>query len=381
MSRKNGQGSVSLRKNGKYMGRIMINGKLKTFYGDSQNEVEILMQKYSMEKFDEQGNVITFADYVKDYIFTYKYMHIKNSSFDRIESIYRNHVENSSIGSLTLLSLNDVILQKYINECSGKGLSYSSVKKIFELVRSVLYYAYRKHDIDTDYGSLLHMPSKNCFAPVKSVETYTLKECALLKDYILNMYSVSSSSSRTLRYGPVYLIMLHTGLRSGEMLALKWSDIDFENKFIHVENTVVQIKNRSGSVATKNISVITKVKTDKSVRDVPLSDLCIEYFMELKNHYLDHECLCDYVCCNLEGEFIRLRSFEAKLEKICKLACVKYKGCHALRHTFATMLIDSGTPPKVVSDLLGHTNVAFTLNRYVHVNDADKIKALENINY
>lgn len=376
MARSKGQGSIYQRSNGLYVGTIVKNGIKKTFSSMDKNIVELKLLEFSKLSDSGNTNFTKFSVYVNDYLYTFKYKHIKDSSFDRLESVYRNHIHNTSIGNMSLCELDDIIIQKYINEKVASGLSLSSVKKIFELIRSILYYAYRKGDITVDYGSLIKLPSFNNFKDVKHIEVYSLEECSKLTDYVLNEYYTSKRNSRFLRYAPVYIIMLHTGIRTGELLALTWSDVDFENRIIHVSSSVSLIKNRNADVETKNISVISSVKTSASKRNIPMNDMVIHCIKELGSRYSDYDCLCDYLVCNLSNGFIKLRSFESKFKRICEKCNVKYKGVHALRHTFASNLINNGVSPKVVSRLLGHTNVVFTLNRYVHENEEQLYNAV-----
>lgn len=377
MARSKGQGSIYKRSNGLYVGTIVKNGVKKSFSSMDKNVVELKLLEFSKLSETCNANFTKFSAYVNDYLYTFKYKHIKDSSFDRLESVYRNHIQNASIGNMSLCELDDIVIQRHINEKASSGLSLSSVKKIFELIRSILYYAYRKGDIAVDYGSLIKMPSANNFKEVKHIEVYTLDECKKLTDYILNEYCLSKRNARFLRYAPAYIIMLHSGLRAGEVLALTWDDIDFQNRMIHVRRSVSLVKNRVPDAELKNVSVVSSVKTSASKRDVPMNDYVYLCLMELKERYMDFDCSCSYVVCNMKEDFIKLRSFESKFEQICERINIKYKGVHALRHTFASNLIDCGVAPKVVSKLLGHTNVVFTLNRYVHENETQLISAVK----
>ena len=380
MARSKGQGSISLRKDGVYAGRITRNGITKTFYSKDKNIVEKQLLEYSRmsnDDFQLKKVSIKFQQYLHDYIYTFKYGHIKDSSFDRLDTIYRVHILNSDLGVTSLCELNDQTVQLYINKKSASHyLSYSSVKKIYELIRTVLNYAYKKHDISIDIAGLIKMPDKHNFKPVKVIDVYPRNDIDILKNYIL--YPSNRKESRFLRYACAYLIMYYTGMRAGELLCLTWNDIDFDNMVIHINKTLSLVCDRDNTSDNKMhyINVINTPKTVNSIRDIPISSQCLDALKKLMISYDAFDCKCDYVVCNLKGEFIRLRSFEKKLKEICNKCNVEYRGVHALRHSFASHLIDSGIPPKVVSDLLGHSNVIFTLNRYVHTNTDSKIDAV-----
>lgn len=385
MARSKGQGSIALRKDGVYMGRITRNGITKTFYSKDRKKVENELFNYShmcQVDFEKKVVRVRFQQYMYDYLFTYKYGHIKDTSFDRLERVYRVHIMDSAIGVIPLCELDDISIQQFLNSKYDSNLSLSQCKKIYDLIRSVLFYAYKKNDLSVDYGSLLRFPSADHFKEVKRIEIYTAEECQKMKTLILN--PVSQRDKRFLRYAPAFLIMLNTGLRAGEMLCLTWDDIDFKNKVIHVTKTLSFICDRENSTdkETHYKNVVSKPKTLNSIRDIPMNDTVVSLFSALQENYREYGCLDNYVVCNVNGEFIRLRSLEAKLKRICETCGIKYKGVHALRHTFASRLIESGVSPKVVSDLLGHANVAFTLNRYVHPDESNKyeaVKCLESV--
>lgn len=376
MARSKGLGTIRKRSDGLYEGRITRDKITKYFYSRDKRSVEKQMLEYSMNGSFEKVVKIRFKDYVNTYLLTYKYGHVKASTYDRLERTYNNYIVDSEIGTLPLSELTDIKVQQYINGLPELNISYSMAKKIYDMVRVVLIYAYVKKDIAVDIANIMKMPIKESFKEVRHIETYTHEEYEILYDYIMTEYSVKKNQ-RSLRYAPLYLILFHTGLRVGELLALTWKDIDFRKNIIHVSKSVSFVRNRTGEGNTKNISIITSVKTSAGVRDIPVNRTCIELFKELGNRYSDFDCSSEYVCCNLDGSFIKLRAFERQFQRICKRADVQYKGIHAIRHTFASNLIEKGVFPKVVSELLGHTNVVFTLNRYVHTDNNAKKEAVD----
>lgn len=382
MARSKGLGSISLRKDGVYVGRVTKDGHTKYFYSKNKKDVQSKLVEYvrmSSNDFLVRNNRVVFRDYVNNYLYTFKYGHIKDSSFDRLERVYLCHIKDSAIGSIKVCDLSDIDVQQFLNQKYVSDLSMSQCRKIFELIRSVLYYAYRKGDILVDYGSLLVFPSADRFKEVKKVEVYSVKECEKISSECLCEDSVYIP--RFYRYTPVFVVMFHTGMRAGELLCLEWSDIDFEKRVIHINKTLSLVRDRKdyGDNKKHYKHVIQKPKTVNSIRDIPMNADCIYALKRLKFNYDQFDCYGKYVCCNVNGDFIRLRSFEKKFKEVCTNAGVEYKGIHAIRHTFASRLIDAGIAPKVVSDLLGHSSVAFTLNRYVHTNENSKSDAVSHL--
>lgn len=364
-------GSISQRSNGLFMGRVTYQGIQKTFYDRKRDIVQEKMNNFVMEiKYNKvcQSSTVSFGTFVNDYLMTFKYGFIKESSFDRLESINKRYILKSAI-DIDLWKLDDVYIQKYLNSliyvCSD-----STLKKVYNLIFVTLKYAYKKKLIDVDYSSLLMCPKSRKIT--KSIETYTDSEIETLKvEIICNFCNYESYNQyRLFRYSLSYLIILETGLRAGELLALTWDNVDLENGVIHVVQSLSHVKNRTGS-GNAYVDVIDVPKTKKSIRDIPMNNFVLKCFTLLKSD--QNGC---YVVHNMDGQNMKLRSYQQTFDRICKYIGVKPKGLHALRHTFASQLIKKGVSPKLVSDLLGHSSVVFTLNRYVHSMDDDLKQAV-----
>ena len=356
-------GSVYLRKDGYYYGRVMYQGIKKSFYGKSKESVQDKLNDFVMTcKYNNvsANNSVNFSVYIENYLYTYKYGFIKDSSYDRLESILNCQIRGTSI-DISVYNLTDVLVQQYLN--SKRDCSVSVLKKIYNLVRSVLAYAYRKKDLEYDIASLLTLPKSN--KSVKHIDVYSDEEVSILEKEIkrILMFSNDKRETKLFRYSPAFIIMLNTGLRASEMLALTWDNVDLVKNKIHVCQSLSHIKNRDESEKSYT-DVIGSLKTDKSYRDIPINDTARECFLYLKMNSAS-----DYVVDNGKGSFLLLRSFQQTFGRVCVHVGIESKGLHALRHTFASRLIALEVPPKVVSDLLGHTSVVFTLNRYVHTYD------------
>lgn len=355
-------GCVSRRKNGTYMGRVRYKGMQKTFYGTSQKSVQNDMNDFVMQAMYgglTSQRLTKFGEYCSSYLYTYKYPQIKPSSFDRLESTCKCHVIGTEI-DIPVYQLDDTLLQNYLAK-KAKKYSKSTVKKIYDLLKSVLYYAYRKKDIDLDIGSFLSCPKVE--KETNIIQPYTDEEIALLVSGIEEkIQSKDSKDMRRYRYAPAYLMIYETGLRASELLALKKEDIDLENRMIKVHKGLAHVKARDKASDTVFIDILETPKTDAGLRFVPISNKCYQYIMYLLMDDIDSE----YLVHNLKGECMKLRSIEQTYERICKELGVTYRGLHALRHTFASVLIRKKVNANVVSKMLGHTSVKFTYDRYVH---------------
>jgi integrase len=171
------------------------------------------------------------------------------------------------------------------------------------------------------------------------------------------------------------LLALHTGLRIGELCALKWSDIDMIYKLLNVTKTIqrLHIKELDGSSESKTI--ITPPKTKTSIREIPLTNLLVN---QLESIHCG-ACEDDYILTGTRHH-MEPRNYRYYFSKYLERAGVNKVNFHALRHTFATEMIKRGADIKTLSVLLGHTNTKITLDLYVHPGIEQKRKCIELLN-
>ncbi len=153
------------------------------------------------------------------------------------------------------------------------------------------------------------------------------------------------------------LLALYTGVRIGELCALQWEDIDLEDETIHVSKTLTRLRTDQGP--TKTVIKITRPKSTGSDRIIPLTKRMVKLCKKFK---ADPECFL------LTGtkDFIDPRTMQARFAKITANLGLKGAHFHTLRHTFATRSIEVGFDVKCLSEILGHSSVKITLDRYVH---------------
>ncbi len=167
------------------------------------------------------------------------------------------------------------------------------------------------------------------------------------------------------------ILMIFTGLRLGEAIALKWSDFDRENKRIKVRRNIALVKNRSSKGSKYNIIEQNTVKTDKSERSIPLSEKAVEALSHLEKNSST------YVMSTKDGNPIRPRNLQNLFDSMLKDTDISHKGLHATRHSFASMLFRMGADIKTVSELLGHTDIRITSNTYIHLIEKQKQSTID----
>ena len=188
-------------------------------------------------------------------------------------------------------------------------------------------------------------------------------------------------------YGTVVIFALYTGMRKGEILGLQWSDVDFENKTININKQLNRLKNYENYEEKRTtLGLQYNTKTDNSTRKIPMSDSLInilkehyelqkEYKKMFGRTYFNH----NMVFCKENGDYLDPTTVLFKYKQLTKKAGIKQCTFHALRHTFATRALESDIPPKVVSSILGHASVQFTLDIYTHVLNELKLDEINKL--
>jgi integrase len=191
--------------------------------------------------------------------------------------------------------------------------------------------------------------------------------------------AVYTNGKRVYRLGDGIIVDLNTGLRMAELLALKWTEVDFERRRVVVNATRVIVKDRADD-AERKYTVIEQdsAKTATSIREIDMNDACYEALMRLK----EITGRFDYVLSTKDGNPMTPRYLDRMLRKIAVAAGFsedKVYGLHALRHTFASRLFATGEDVKTVSELLGHSDITITYNTYIHLINEQKRKAVHSV--
>ncbi len=277
------------------------------------------------------------------------------------ESTYLNYkyiVENrfSELREKTLEELKHYNFNTFIEKLMAT-LSNKTVKDVVSVLKGILRYSEMKYDVNLKLG-LISSPS----IYKKEIEIFNDKERKKIEDHC-----IKSEDLRDLGI----LLSLYAGLRIGEVCALKWENIDFENKLIDVTHTLQRVY-----VGRRDTKVIyTTPKTPKSIRKIPLSKLLYNRLKEVSKKYPKEA----FVLTGEKNKWIEPLGFRYTYRLILKQSKVNYKKYHTLRHTFATRCIKVGMDIKSLSEVLGHANVTITLNIYVHSSFETKNKYINRL--
>lgn len=393
--RENNSGTVRQRKDGRWEGRYQygksIVGKplIKYFYSDTERGVKAEIRKFK-QKVPElpktEPTRVTVDELMRYYLYTIKYGTIKDASFDRLERTNNNHI-SPAFGEMPLCKLETDDIQKLLNSMATE-YSISTMKKVYELLNQFLKFAAQKKYVPEDLMMTVKVPSSRdpAVKPVKIVDIMTDAEIKCL--YNLTEADVEPSPKFLNRWKMVqmYIFMLNTGVRCGEALALKFSDINLKDKYVQINKSVSMVyerdpdhpENKNG----RRKKIVTTPKTQHSVRVIPLNYSAVNAVENIILYNKKKGVATDTLCTTSNGDPMEETRFQKLLEVILTKHCPEHymrRGVHSLRHTFASMCIRRDIDIKVVSELLGHSNTAFTYAKYVHVIQQQKAKAVNMI--
>lgn len=377
-------------KNGKEYYRVTVsigrdsNGKLirKEFYGSSKKDAENKRDEY-LDNIKKGLNVdyknIVLGELMHSWLFEVIRVSskIKPSTFQRYEGIYRNYIKNSDVYGVKISDLKAMHLQRYYNSLYDKGKTSNVIKNLNKLLKSFFNYAVAE-------GYILKNPCSSKRIVIPGESEIHERKIEIFSDEEINTLKIVLKDHR-LKF--LILLALGTGLRQGELLGLKWGDIDIDNKQLKVERSIKQVSIISSDETRKYKTVVQSPKTKNSIRTVPIPSNLIVDLKEHKRLQKQEKLKCgnfyndtDYVFTTETGKTMNARNVTKSYERLLKKAKIPYKKFHSLRHTYATKLFEVNVPLKTVQMLLGHSDVSITANIYTHVMPKEKIKAVEKLN-
>lgn len=273
----------------------------------------------------------------------------------------RNHIL-PDLGSIEAGLIDEDTVQKLVckwqtegSEC-GKSLKKSTISNYVMLIKQILRYGVKKNLATACELEISYLPeacdSKN--------KTFTEEEQSLIINAVVSDLSFKS-------FG--IILCLYTGIRIGELCALRWNDVDTSQQVITIQNTLQRIYDQTAQPRTR---VITGApKTRKSTRKIPLSKKLQEIIGFLPDINKEGYILTNSDTC------MEPRTFSRFYKNFLNEHNITYLNFHCLRHSFATRLIQNGADYKCVSELLGHANINTTLNMYVHPDLIQKRKCID----
>lgn len=375
---------LNQRKDGRYQARFTKNNGQraeKNFPKLTEARTWLDEQKY-LDNILDTGFNMTVDDWYNYWIKNYKEGIVKDNTVKNYKNRYKFNIKKE-IGNMKMCDVKQIHCQRLLNNMFDSG-KYSH--GTMEMVQITLH-AIFKSAVENNY--LQRNPAENLKLKIRNTDkeerrVLTREEQKVFKEYACN----------TLYYN-AYCLVLETGLRVGEVGGLQWGDIDFDNKSLYIQRTVLQDYEKDGFY-------FGEPKTKQSKRIIPLTDEAISI---LKNQEILQKKLKSksknwnnkwngLVFTTINGNPVSASTFRAMMIRIVKNINLdrqcnsddgeyeEFEHCymHSLRHTFATRCIENGVQPKTLQKILGHSTINTTMDLYVHVTDEQLFSEMDKMN-
>lgn len=319
----------------------------------------MIKEKNSIYKKKGVKNIEDSTNVDKNFLGYYIYRWLNNSKIRCKKTTFSNYeymVNSKIIPRFSKIRKSDItveMIDDYTTNLLNSGLLPKTVKDILIVLKQIL----KTAEINIE----VTMPR----VPKHEIQILSKDEQKKLEKFLLENMDIE-------KFG-IYLC-LYTGLRIGEVCALEWENIDIKNKKIIVKKTITRIKNQNKDSKNKTEIIIDDPKSASSIREIPIPNFIINLLINFSKDVEPNNFL-------LTGtnKFIESRTYHNKYKKILKQINMESYNFHVLRHTFATRCIENGSDPKTLSEVLGHSNVKITLDRYVHPTYENKVKMMNNL--
>src|SRR6266702_11118 len=365
--RGHGEGSIYQRKDGRWTASITVEGrKRKYIYGKTRKEVQEQLKVALHEQ--QQGKLAvgpkqTVEQFFNSWLEEVHKPAIRISTYTKYRNLLSKHIL-PSIGRVQLNKLTLQQLQALYSRKLQEGLAPSTVHAIHELIHRGLDQAVVWKIVTENVSDNASLPR----VPKQERPTLTKEQAQKLLD------TAKGHPLETL-----LTVALATGMRRGEMLGLRWQDINFETMSLQVRRTVGFGKNHK--------YVENEPKTSSGRRRILLPQFAVDALKQHRVHQLERRQQVgeawidrDLVFCNMVGDYFTLSSLAYMFQVLLKKAGLPHMRFHDLRHSAATILLTMGVHPKVVQELLGHSQISMTMDTYSHVLPSMQQEAMNKLN-
>ncbi|HXH09528.1 MAG TPA: site-specific integrase [Alphaproteobacteria bacterium] len=371
MARRRGnyEGSILRRKDGRWMAQLRIRSDpatgrriRQTFYGRTRQEVAEQLARAQSDL--SRGtyvppHTITVGAWLDRWLQEYQRPRLRPISYDSYEMLIRVHLK-PALGHLALKDLRPDQVQHLYTRKREDGLSARTIRYIHTVLHAALKQALKNGLVVRNVSEATTLPT----GKTRAMQPWTIDD--------VRRFLAAAQDDRLYA---AWLVAIGTGMRRGELLGLRWQDLDLEAGVLQVRQELIRVATHDATGSDRKTRLIVQApKTEQSRRTIPIPADIVE---ALKHHkarqaeerllmgaaYEDH----GLVFCQANGQPIDPRNFTRHFERMVKLAGVPRIRFHDLRHTFATVLLELGEAPKTVQTLLGHTKISTTLDIYSHV--------------
>lgn len=367
---------ITQRKDGLYQGRYKDRfGKYKTIYnkklGDLRKELAIAIADNQL--YTSVRDEIKLDDWFKRWVDVYKKKSVRPNTLREYTHIYSKNI-SPILGNRNINSLVKTDIQQLIKKVNDDGYLYERQNKVKVILTDMFARA-----IEDD------LMVKN---PTKGVKLYRDK-ISSARALTIGEQDVFFEFCKNTFYDNLFNVAVNTGLRPGELFALTIKDINFEQKYIDVNKTLVYQKYLDDECKTFHLE---PPKTKQSYRHVPINSTCIDYLkrqVELKEIVSSRRP-------KMQTDYLFVTRFNTPLNSVIYSDAIRsvirrinetrnpknqfdFFSGHTFRHTFATRCLEAGIQPKVVQSYLGHATLKMTMDLYTHVTNEKATEDIERI--
>lgn len=313
---------------------------------------------------DEHSDLDQATDMLVDAWFDY-WISIKKKTV-RPHTV-RNYIERYErnikgvIGKKLLTEVKPIHCQKIFSDMADEGYKTTTIYQIRIALYNMMDFA-KENDV------IINNPCK------KSVKSDMGKPSDKKEALTIDVQKKFLEGATGQSYENQYRFVLQTGLRTGELVGLKWDDIDFENRTLTISRTM-EFRYKVGEWR------VGPPKSKSGYRTIPLTDEAIRILKAQKEKNSKIKVInmewADQVFLCRKGEPVKNSAYDTALFKICDKVGIKRFSMHVLRHTFATRCIEAGMMPKTLQKILGHSNIGIMMNLYVHITEDEKNKEID----
>lgn len=349
---------------------------IKYLYGKTRNEVRgqkhDFLENWDPKSYTQKGKGI--QDEMQRWLYEIKINSVKPSTFDRLEQTFQYQILPAlkEIDTDNIEKFDVFCVQKILNITAQRGYSESTQKKTKDFLTDFFNFAMTYGITKTNPAKLAHIKKDEKIIieddeDYNDIKVFNEEEIELFKK---TCYTKYKNGVERFPQAPFLIFMLNTGIRAGEALATRYSDIDFETGVYKITKTAttVKVRDKHGKCTGKRERYLQTPKTKNSSRKMKLNPEILQIIKELKAR--EPENYNGLILHGPNGEIFGHRSLEKRFYSVLDHAGIKRCGIHTLRHTFASMAYkQSNGQIELVSKLLGHCDPAFTARIYVKIFD------------
>lgn len=351
--------------NGTYCARFVDRfGKRKSKRSKKLQEVRqwLADATYINEHSDIEQATSMMVDSWFEYWIDVKRKTVRPNTVRNYTERYHRNIQNV-IGKKLLTEVKPIHCQRIFTNMADEGYRTSTIYQTRIALFNLLEFA-KENDV---------ILSNPCKRSVKSdMGKPSQKKEALTIDVQKKFLEQATGQS----YENQFRFVLQTGLRTGELVGLKWKDVDFESRTVKIQRSM-EYRHSVG------VWRVGEPKSKSGYRTIPLTDEAVRILMAQKEKNEKIKIIpmewSEYIFLSRKGEPVKNSTYDTALFKICEKAGIAKFSMHVLRHTFATRCIEGGMMPKTLQKILEHSNIGITMNLYVHITEEEKQKEIDMV--